>query len=60
VGLDVLYQVWQGRMEYGQAVRDRLIVVVGEKAMVRALPRALRLSPVAPFVRRVRDAVPAG
>lgn len=59
-GLDVLYQVWQGRMEYGQAVRDRLIVVAGERAMVRALPRALRLSPVAPFVRRVREAVPAG
>ena len=53
VGLDVLYQVWEGRIEYGQAVRDRLLVVSGETALVRALPRALQLSPIAPIVRRV-------
>ncbi len=52
VPLDVLYQVWEGRIEYGQAVRDRLLVVTGEKELVRALPRALRFSPVAPYVRR--------
>jgi DNA-binding HxlR family transcriptional regulator len=56
VGLDVLYQVWEGRIDYGQAVRDRMLVVSGEKALVRALPRALRLSPVAPIVRRVTPA----
>jgi DNA-binding HxlR family transcriptional regulator len=60
VGLDVLYQVWEGRIEYGQAVRDRLLVVTGEKALVRALPRALQLSPVAPFVRRARENAPVG
>lgn len=53
VGLDVLYQVWEGRMGYGQAVRDGLLVVTGETALARALPRALRLSPVAPIVRKV-------
>jgi DNA-binding HxlR family transcriptional regulator len=52
VGLDVLYQVWEGRIEYGRAVRDRLLVVTGEKSLVRALPRALQFSPVAPYVRR--------
>lgn len=52
VGLDVLYQVWEGRIEYGRAVRDRLLLVSGEKSLVRALPRALRLSPIAPIVRR--------
>jgi DNA-binding HxlR family transcriptional regulator len=53
VGVDVLYQVWEGRIEYGQAVRDRLLVVTGEKSLVRALPLALRFSPVAPIVRKV-------
>lgn len=52
VGLEVLYQVWEGRIEYRQALRDRLLVATGEKALVRALPRGLRLSPVASFVRR--------
>jgi DNA-binding HxlR family transcriptional regulator len=51
-GLDVLYQVWEGRIEYGRAVRDRLLIVSGETSLVRALPRALRLSPIAPIVRR--------
>ncbi|MGZ4537422.1 MAG: winged helix-turn-helix transcriptional regulator [Nocardioidaceae bacterium] len=59
VGLDVLYQVWEGRIDYGQAVRDRLLVVTGDKSLVRALPRALRLSPVAPIVRRVSAAAAA-
>ena len=57
VGLDVLYQVWEGRLEYGQAVRDRLLVVTGERELVRALPRALRFSPVAPYVRRAAAAI---
>jgi DNA-binding HxlR family transcriptional regulator len=51
VGLDVLYQVWEGRIEYGAAVRDGLLTVTGETALVRALPRALRFSPIAGYVR---------
>lgn len=60
VGVDVLYQIWEGRIEYGSAVRDGLLVVTGQKALVRALPRALRLSPVAPYVRRARRPVAVG
>ncbi len=52
VGLDVLYQVWEGRIEYGAAVRDRRLVVTGPTDLVRALPRSLLLSPVAPYVRQ--------
>jgi DNA-binding HxlR family transcriptional regulator len=51
VGLDVLYQVWEGRIEYGAAVRDGLLTVTGDTALVRALPRALRFSPIAGYVR---------
>jgi len=51
VGLDVLYQVWEGRIEYGAAVRDGLLTVTGDTALVRALPRALRFSPIAGIVR---------
>jgi DNA-binding HxlR family transcriptional regulator len=50
--LDVLYQVWEGRIEYGAAVRDRRLVVTGPTDLVRALPRSLLLSPVAPYVRQ--------
>jgi hypothetical protein len=38
-------------MEYGCAVRDRRLVVTGETALVRALPRSFRFSPIAPYVR---------
>ena len=51
VGLGVLYQVWEGRIEYGAAVRDGLLTVTGDTALVRALPRALRFSPIAGYVR---------
>ena len=50
--LDALYEVWDGRMEYGAAVRDRRLVVTGETPLVRALPRSLLLSPMAPYVRQ--------
>ena len=50
--LDALYEVWDGRMEYGAAVRDRRLVVTGDTSLVRALPRSLRLSPVAHYVRQ--------
>src|SRR3712207_6555757 len=50
--LDTLYQVWEGRIEYGAAVRDRRLVVTGPTDLVRALPRSLLFSPVAPYVRQ--------
>ncbi len=49
--LDALYEVWEGRVEYGCAVRGRRLVVTGETALVRALPRSFRFSPIAPYVR---------
>ncbi len=39
-------------MEYGAAVRDRRLVVTGPTDLVRAFPRSLLLSPVAPYVRQ--------
>ncbi len=57
--LDALYQVWEGRMEYGAAVRDRRLVVTGPTELVRALPRSLLLSPVAPYVRQAMARDPA-
>jgi DNA-binding HxlR family transcriptional regulator len=50
--LEALYQVWEGRIEYGAAVRDGLLVVGGDKGLARALPLAMQFSPVAPYVRR--------
>jgi DNA-binding HxlR family transcriptional regulator len=58
--LEGLYQVWEGRVEYGAAVRDGLLAVTGERALVRAFPRALRFSPVAPAVRRAAAVAGAG
>ncbi|MGY1814368.1 winged helix-turn-helix transcriptional regulator [Blastococcus sp. SYSU D00820] len=49
--LGTLYQVWEGAMEYGAAIRDRRLVVTGETPLVRALPVSFRFSPVAPYVR---------
>lgn len=50
----VLYQVWEAHIEWAAAMRDGLIEVTGNRDLVRALPRALLLSPVAPYVRRAR------
>lgn len=58
--LKVLYQVWEGRIELGAAVRDGLLRLDGTRELVRRLPKALLLSPVAPYVRRAGGSVPAG
>lgn len=62
--LSVLYQVWEGVLELPAAVRDGLVVLRGRREVVVRLPEALRLSPVAPFVRRARvtapEALPTG
>ncbi|MEK6440783.1 winged helix-turn-helix transcriptional regulator [Pseudonocardia sp. T1-2H] len=50
--LSVLYQVWEGRVPLAAARRDGRVRVSGDRALVRALPSALRFSPVAPYVRR--------
>lgn len=58
--LDVLYQVWEGRIELASAVRNGLVALHGPRELVRALPKALQLSPVAPYVRRALGGVPTG
>lgn len=50
--LGVLYQVWEGRIALLAAQREGLVRVSGDRELARALPSALRFSPVAPFVRR--------
>ena len=50
--LAVLYQVWDGAIELLSAVRDGLVTLSGRRELILALPQALRLSPVAPVVRR--------
>jgi DNA-binding HxlR family transcriptional regulator len=52
--LGVLYQVWEGVIELPAAARDGLLQVTGRRELVVLLPEALRLSPVAPYVRRAR------
>jgi DNA-binding HxlR family transcriptional regulator len=54
--LGVLYQVWAGRISLAAAQRSGALQVTGERALVRALPAALRFSPVAPYVRRAQAA----
>jgi DNA-binding HxlR family transcriptional regulator len=56
--LEVLYQVWEGRIELSAAVRNGLLRLDGPRELVRRLPKALLLSPIAPIVRRARDALP--
>jgi hypothetical protein len=50
----VLYQVWLGVLDLRSAVRDGGVTLTGHRETVRRLPDALRRSPVAPFVERVR------
>lgn len=52
--LGVLYQIWEGVLELRTAARNGLVTLAGRRDVVRLLPDALRLSPVAPYVRRAR------
>lgn len=52
--LGVLYQVWEGVIELPAAARDGLLSVTGRRDVVVLLSEALRLSPVAPYVRRAQ------
>ena len=56
--LSVLYQVWEAVIELPAAVRDGLVTLHGRRELVQLLPEALRLSPVAPYVRRARAVPP--
>jgi DNA-binding HxlR family transcriptional regulator len=60
--LAVLYKVWVGAAEFPAAARDGLLSATGARDLLHRLPEALRLSPVAPHVRRALarpKAVPA-
>lgn len=50
--LATLYEIWEGRIELGRAVRDGQVRLLGRRDVVLRLPSALLLSPVAPYVRR--------
>jgi len=52
--LGVLYQVWEGVLELPAAARGGLLTLAGRREVLLLLPEALRLSPVAPFVRKAR------
>lgn len=51
--LTTMYQVWLGQLDLRGAVRDGRVVVQGPPAIVRRIPDALRLSPVAEIVAAV-------
>jgi DNA-binding HxlR family transcriptional regulator len=55
--IGLLYQVWEGRVSLAAAQRSGELRVTGERALVRALPAALRFSPIAPHVRRATRAL---
>jgi DNA-binding HxlR family transcriptional regulator len=50
----VLHQVWAGALELPAAVRDGLITLTGRHDRILQLLDALRLSPVAPYIRSAR------
>ncbi|NMO92144.1 helix-turn-helix domain-containing protein [Actinomycetospora sp. TBRC 11914] len=53
--LGVLYQFWLGRLDLLAAAREGLVSLTGRRAVLERLPEALRLSPVASYVREARD-----
>lgn len=48
--LPILYQVWLGRLPLARALRDGRVRIEGRSEVVRRLPGALQLSPVAEIV----------
>ena len=55
--LPVLYQVWLGRLPLPQVLKDGRVRIEGQREVVRALPAALQLSPVAELVAHSSGAV---
>jgi hypothetical protein len=54
--LPTLYQVWLGRLPLRTALRDGRVVLDGDPAFVRRLPKVLELSPIAAVVAGVGNA----
>lgn len=52
--LGVLYQVWNGALDLPHAVRAGRVSLTGDRDVILRLPDALRLSPVAPYVKRAQ------
>lgn len=55
--LPVLYQVWLGRLPMAAVLRDGRVRIDGRREVVRPLPDALQLSPVAELVARSGSAL---
>lgn len=55
--LPVLYQVWLGRLPLARVLKDGRVRIEGQREVVRALPQALQLSPVAELVANSSGAV---
>jgi hypothetical protein len=51
----LLYEVWLAHVDYDAAIRGGKLSIEGPRALVRALPRWLMLSPMAPLVRAERQ-----
>ncbi len=49
--LPTLYRMWEGEIEFRQALRAGAIDLTGARWIVRGFPEWLQLSPVAPIVR---------
>jgi DNA-binding HxlR family transcriptional regulator len=54
--LATMYQVWLGRLDLQAALRSGEIELSGSSAVVKRLPQALQLSPVATIVAAVHEA----
>ena len=52
--LPTLYRMWEGEIEFRQALRAGAIDLTGARWIVRGFPEWLQLSPVAPIVRATR------
>lgn len=55
-----LTEVWPGRTPLRSALRSSAIEISGRRDVVRALPGAMQLSPIADLVAHVRGAAPTG
>ncbi len=51
--LPTLYKVWLGKLALRAALRDGVVEITGTPAIVRRLPKALELSPMAETVAAV-------
>jgi hypothetical protein len=52
-GLAVLYEVWSGRVDHRNAIRDGSVELLGAPSLIRRAPDLFLLSPVADLVAAV-------